>query len=120
MKNLLPWILVVAVLSACGFGGQADGLVIGKAELLLLESFPVQVRLQVEGTHPACNRLGWNVAVDETQERIDVDLRTESDPQAECVSDRAKFKESIPLGSFETARYDVYLNGETIGKLELP
>ena len=30
------------------------------------------------------------------------------------------FDESIPLGSFEEADLEVFLNGESIGRIELP
>ena len=58
--------------------------------------------------------------MDDSQGRIDIRLRTVSDPQTECVTDRARFKETIPLGAFEAAHYAVYLNGEAVETLELP
>jgi hypothetical protein len=120
VKHSMLWLPLAAILAACSLRGSAEGLSIEKTDLLLLESFPVQVRLLVEGTYPACTQFVWDVTADDAQGRIDVELRTVSDPQTECVTDRARFKESIPLGSYETARYEVYLNGESVGTLALP
>jgi hypothetical protein len=120
VKHSMVWLSLAAILAACSLGGSTEDLSIEKTDLLLLESYPVQVRLLVEGTLPACRQFVWDVAVDDSQGRIDVALRTVSDPQTECVTDRARFKETIPLGAFETAHYEVYLNGEAVETLELP
>ncbi|HET7009641.1 MAG TPA: hypothetical protein VFI11_02600 [Anaerolineales bacterium] len=118
-RQFVIWLGAAFLLAGCSPGGSPS-LTIDRTDLLLLESYPVQVRLVVEGSQPACGRLDWDVALDEAARRIDVDLRSVSDPQIECDADRARFEESIPLGSFETADYEVYLNGVSIGRLQLP
>ena len=117
MSRLAAVLLTVSVmLSAC----RPAGLAIESTEMLLLESYPVQVRLLVRGTQPACHRLRWDVAIDEGGGRIDVLLESMEAAQAPCLPGRAPFAESIPLGAFATADFEVYLNGEAVGALELP
>jgi hypothetical protein len=103
------------VLAAC----RPTDMVIDGTDVLLLESYPVQVRLLVTGSHPACETLAWDAAVGEAAGRIDVDLRSEPSSEDGCIG-RRSFEESIPLGSFETADFEIFLNGERVGAVRLP
>ena len=88
--------------------------------MLQLESYPVQVRLSVHGRRSTCDRLQWDVRLDEAERRIDIRLWAEPGPALFCLPSELAFDESIPLGAFETEDLEVFLNGESIGRIDLP
>ena len=91
------------------------------AEVLLLESFPVQVRLEITGELPnPCSRLGWAVTPGDDQGRIQVALFVDEPTEAACIQVVAPYAESIPLGAFERGSYAVFLNGQQVGEFVLP
>jgi hypothetical protein len=91
------------------------------AEVLLAESFPVQVRLEVRGELPdACGTLGWAVAPGEDQGRIQVALYVDRPTAGACIQVVTPFTASIPLGTFERGSYAVFVNGEQVDDFVLP
>jgi hypothetical protein len=91
------------------------------SEILMLESFPVQVRLHVAGTLPTpCHELMWDVADPDEEGRILVDLYSESDPGLACIQIIEPFDVSIPLGSYAEGSFTVWLNAEKVGEISLP
>jgi len=124
MRGILVGLgVALLLLSACAPATEPAGsgwLTIDRSEMLLLESFPVQVRLSIHGTRSTCDRLDWDVRLDEVVRRIEVRLWAEPGPALTCLPGETAFDESIPLGSFEEADLEVFLNGESIGRIELP
>jgi hypothetical protein len=105
-------------------GGEAEGtrgpVYVDSTELLLLESYPVQVRLKVSGSLPTpCHALKWEIREPSAKGRIDVALFSLADPNLACIQVLEPFDASIPLGAFESGSYNVYLNGEPVGDLEI-
>jgi hypothetical protein len=91
------------------------------AEVLLLESFPVQVKLEISGELPnPCARLGWSVMPGDDQGRIQVALYVDEPTEAACIQVVAPYSQSIPLGSFERGSYGVFVNGQQVGEFVLP
>ena len=91
------------------------------AEVLLAESFPVQVRLEVTGELPdPCGTLGWVVAPGDDQGRIQVSLYVDRPTDAACVQVVAPYAASIPLGTFESGSYAVFVNGTQVADFVLP
>jgi hypothetical protein len=91
------------------------------AEVLLLESLPVQVKLKISGELPnPCARLGWSVAPGDDQGRIQVALYVDEPTEAACIQVVAPYSQSIPLGSFERGSYGVFVNGQQVGDFVLP
>lgn len=83
-------------------------------DILYLESFPVQVRLVVQGSVPTpCHQTRWEV--EDLGRAIDVRLWSEILLGQSCAQVLAPFEVSIPLGSFESASSPVLLNGEQVG-----
>jgi hypothetical protein len=115
--------VAVLLLSACAPAKEPAGsgrLTIDRSEMLLLESFPVQVQLSIHGTRSTCDRLDWDVRLDEVVGRMEVRLWAEPGPALTCLPGETVFDESIPLGSFEVADLEVFLNEESIGRIDLP
>jgi len=93
----------------------------GAAKTLLLESFPVQVRLEITGELAnACSRLGWAVTPGDDQGRIQVTLYLDEPTETACAQVVAPYAESIPLGAFERGSYAVFVNGLQVGEFVLP
>ena len=91
------------------------------AEVLLAESFPVQVRLEVTGVLPdPCAKPGWAVAPGDDQGRIQVSLFFDRPTDTACVQVVAPFAASIPLGTFERGSYAVFVNGTQVADFVLP
>ncbi len=97
-----------------------DGVQITSAEVLLLESFPVQVRLNVSGNLPTpCHMLRAEVNEPDTQNRIEVELYSLVEPDVICIQVIQPFESTIPLGEYPPGGYQVYLNGELVGEFTL-
>jgi hypothetical protein len=87
-------------------------------QILYLESWPVQVTLQVSGTLPTpCNDAVWEVSAGD--EVIDVRLWSEVDPEVMCATVLEPVELSIPLGSYEDASIPVLLNTIPVGSVEV-
>lgn len=97
-------------------GGDVDPVYVDSAEIIYLESFPVQVQLLVKGSLPTpCHQPVFEVQDFGTS--IAVDIWSLADPDQVCVQVLEPFELAIALGSFETANLPVLLNGEEIGRI---
>lgn len=89
------------------------------AELLILESYPVQINLVLKGNLPTpCHELRVSAAEADSKNRILVDAYALADPEAVCVQMLQPFEATIPLGSFPAGHYTVWVNGEKIGEFD--
>ncbi len=89
-------------------------------ELLILESYPYQVRMILRGSLPTpCATLHWSVEPADEQGRIQVELCSLSDPNLACIQILHSIEESIPLGSFTEGSYSIWVNGELVEEFEL-
>jgi hypothetical protein len=127
----LTWCLAVFLLASGWTGAEhatsaADStapdlrgpVYVDATEILLLESFPVQVRLVVRGALPTpCHEAVWEV--DHRDEAIEVGLWSEIDLGQTCAQVLEPFEITIPLGSHRASDALVVLNGEAIGQLAI-
>lgn len=89
---------------------------IDSSELLILESYPLQIRLLVEGNLPTpCHQLRATMEAPDDQGNIHIKLYSLVDPEAICIQMLEDFESNIPLGSFPDGSYSVWLNGEQVG-----
>jgi len=95
-----------------------DGRVtVESTEVLLLESYPVQVVLQITGTLPTpCHDLAHTVADDGT--RIDVALSAQSSGES-CAQVIEPFNERVALGSYAAGARTIWVNGDRVGDFDL-
>ena len=85
---------------------------VDSVELLLMESYPVQVMAVVEGTLPnPCHTLTWEHSEPDTDGRITLDIISLFDPNEECIEMIEEFAENIPVGAFESGGYILVVNG---------
>jgi hypothetical protein len=90
---------------------------ISESDVLLLESYPVQVMLSLSGTlSTPCHHLRAKVNPPDAQNRIQVEVYSLYDPDEICIQVLQEFETNIPLGSYTKGSYTVWLNGEQVGE----
>jgi hypothetical protein len=98
--------------------GSVNGEVsITKADLLIMESYPIQVSLQVEGEKPTpCHEIFWTV--DDTGDTIEITMISQVNADQSCAQVISPFMISVPLGSWAEESRSVVLNGENVGSFD--
>jgi hypothetical protein len=93
---------------------------IDRTEIILLESYPVQVRLNVVGNLPTpCHELEWDIAPPDGEGRIAVEIYSITKVGDTCIQVLEPFDVQIPVGDFTEGSFSVWLNGEMIGEFDL-
>lgn len=109
-----------------GSGQPLDGAVyIGSADLLIMESYPVQVALAITGDLPTpCHEFRYQYEIQDfgDEKRVDVSAYSVADPDAICTQVLQPFEEriSFDLQNALEGTYVVYLNGERVGEFSYP
>jgi hypothetical protein len=98
--------------------GNIDGEVsIDSTDLLIMESFPIQVSLQVEGEKPTpCHEIFW--IAEDTGETIEIDMISQVASDQSCAQVIEPFMISVPLGSWADESRTVVLNGVEVGSFD--
>jgi hypothetical protein len=85
-------------------------------DVLLQETFPLQVLLHLKGTLPTpCHHLRARIDGPDIENRIQVDMYSLYKPDEVCIQVLQEFDIFLPLGSFPDGTYTIWLNGEKIG-----
>jgi hypothetical protein len=112
-----------------GIGGTGDeGKVRGNAyvrdaQLVIMESYPVQVSLSVSGELPTpCNEFRYAIEQPDAENRIYVEVYSVVDPEELCIQVLESFSEniSLPVQDLPDGTYSVYVNGELVGEFSYP
>jgi inhibitor of cysteine peptidase len=125
-SRMIVFVLIIAsLLGACGGSGESseppspggdveEGMApIEKVEVLLLESFPLQVHLKVEGYMPdGCTEVA-STEVDKQDHRFEVTIRTSRPTDVLCTEAIEPFEMNIPLDVYglPAGEYQVDVNG---------
>ncbi len=89
------------------------------SELTILESYPVQVNLYLNGRLPTpCHELRVAVDPPDKENRIYIDVYTLVDPAIMCIQVIKDFDTTVSLGTFPAGHYSVYVNDELIGEFD--
>lgn len=98
--------------------GSVDGdVTITGTDLLIMESFPIQVSLQVEGEKPTpCHEVFWTA--EDTGEAIEIVMISQANADQSCAQVLEPFAISVPLGSWADETRAVILNGEDVGSFD--
>ena len=93
-------------------GGQKGQAFVDSVDLLLLESYPVQVRATLHGSLPTpCHSLAWTLGEPVPDGRIVLEVYSRYDPTQVCAQVLQPFEKSVPVGSFTSGSYVLVLNG---------
>ena len=91
-----------------------------ETQIYVLESYPMQVRLQLKGNLPTpCHQLRAVVSGPDSQDRINVELYSLVEPDLNCIQVLEPFDETVSLGSFTGGSFTVWVNGEKVEDLNL-
>ena len=128
---LTTWLALL--LAACGAqateepGGNPLGgaVYISNYELLIMESYPVQVALWVEGDLPTpCHEFRYQYEIQNFGGTVRLDVVTYSyaDPATACAQVLQPFEHriSFDLTTGPEGDYEVYLDGELVGEFTYP
>ena len=98
--------------------GNIDGEVtIVSADLRIMESFPIQVMLDVSGEKPTpCHEVFWTAEDDGAVIHIEMISQVASDQV--CAQVIEPFIVAVPLGSWEGEDREVVLNDDVIGSFQ--
>jgi len=87
--------------------------------LLIRESYPPQIALEISGNLPTpCNLLRAVIAEPDAENKINVDVYTVVDPNMMCTQVLKPFSENMELGTFPSGHYSVWVNGELAGEFD--
>lgn len=87
--------------------------------LLVLESFSVQINLELQGYLPTpCHNLRVSILPPDGENRIYGEIYAVVDPSMMCIQVIKEFDTFVSLGSFPTGHYQVYINGELVGEFD--
>lgn len=90
---------------------------VDSAQLIILESYPLQIKLAVAGNLPTpCHQLRSKVNAPDDQNRITVELYSLVDPLEICIQVLQSFETEIDLGSYPDGTYTVWLNETPVGE----
>lgn len=93
---------------------------VDESGVILMESYPVQAALLVSGNLPTpCHELRATVSEPDKENNIYVELFSLTDPNMACIQMLEQFEASIPLGSYSSGSYTVFLNGDKVGEINL-
>lgn len=93
-------------------GATRGPVYIDSVELLMLESWPVQVHARVRGNLPTpCHALARDLSGPDTSGRIVLDVYSATDADVVCTQVLEPFEQSISLGSFTSGSYVLVVNG---------
>jgi hypothetical protein len=88
-------------------------------ELLTLESFPLQFTVSLAGSLPTpCHELRISISAPDPGNRIAMEVYSVTNPGQACISILESFEANIPLGSFATGRYSLWINGEKFSEFD--
>lgn len=95
------------------------GVYLNSVDLLVMESFPLQFSLEVTGNLPTpCHQLTYAVNPPDAENKIVVELGALQTGSAVCIQVLQPFSAVIPLGSFPTGHYTVWIGGKQAAEFD--
>jgi inhibitor of cysteine peptidase len=139
VKKFLLLGIVLLLIGACApqadappdTGGGTSGEMtegaayVESADVLVMESYPVQVAVVVEGSLPTpCHELRCTYEIQgfEDEPRLDIRVYSVADAEAVCIQMLEPFEAriGIPMQGAPDGVYVVYVNGERVGEFSYP
>jgi hypothetical protein len=100
---------------------QSGPVYIDATQLIMKESYPVQVELLVVGNLPTpCHHLRVDTTEPDEDGHIQIQIYSVSNPDTMCAQVLEPFEAAIPLGDFTEGNFTYSINDEFDGKFQLP
>jgi inhibitor of cysteine peptidase len=112
-----------------GIGGDSDGekvsanAYVSDAQLLIMESYPVQIALVVSGDLPTpCHEFQYEISEPDAENQIFVEIFSMVNPGEVCIEVLEPFSEniSLPVADLPDGIYTIFVNGELVGEFSYP
>jgi len=88
-----------------------------EVEITVMESYPVQVVVEIRGNLPTpCHLVRARVGEPDEQGRIEVEVYSLTEADTICIQVIQPFETRIPLGSFTSGDYTIFVNGKQVGQ----
>jgi len=92
---------------------------VDSASLVFMESYPIQIMLELKGSLPTpCNQLRVVVNPPNEQNQVHVEVYSVIDPTHMCAQVLEPFSANMNLGSYPTGSYTVWVNGQMRGAFD--
>jgi hypothetical protein len=93
---------------------------IKNSSVVIRESFPAQVSVILKGNlSDPCHQLRVVVTPANAQNKINLEVYSVVDSSMACIMVIKPFTATIPLGSYASGHFTVYVNGQLVGELDL-
>jgi hypothetical protein len=90
------------------------------SEIVIMESFPVQVNVILRGSLPdPCHILRIVPPDPDRDNKIDLEVYSLVDPSQACITVIEPFEATVSLGSFSTGTYTILVNGVVLGEFDV-
>jgi len=96
---------------------------ISESQLLIMESFPVQIMVNLMGDLPtACHTFQTNYYLVNSLNEIHIEVFSEYDGNSTCIQGLQPFEEniSIPMDKDAEGIFTIWINSEKIGEFSYP
>lgn len=98
---------------------ERGNVFISESELLIRESYPVQIALALSGELPTpCHQLRININLPDAENKIQIDIYTVFNPALNCIQVLKPFQENVELGTFPSGHYTVWVNENQVGEFD--
>ena len=98
---------------------QRSAAFVDNAQLMILESDPIQVNLQIKGSLPTpCHILRIAISPPDKENHIAISVYSLVDPAVVCIQVLQEFETSVPLGAYPYGHYLVYVNDMLVGEFD--
>lgn len=98
---------------------ERGSVFMSNSELLIRESYPVQIALVLSGELPTpCHQLRVNMNPPDAENKIQVEAYTVFDPAMNCIQVLKPFQENVELGTFPSGHYTVWVNENQVGEFD--
>jgi len=88
-------------------------------QINVMESYPLQFSLQMLGSLPTpCHQLRVNITPPDKDKRILIDVYSIVNPENMCVEMLEDFDVTIPLGSFPSGHYSIWVDGSQVSEFD--
>ena len=104
-------------------GAVYSEVTVNNADMVIMESFPVQVAVNVSGTMPTpCNHIRVQVVQPDENNQFHITIDSWSDPTLDCIQVLGEFEQriSLQLENVADGDYTVWVNGEQVGTFTYP
>lgn len=89
------------------------------ADLLTMESYPLQFALVLKGNLPTpCHEIRVVYNEPDADNKINLEVYSVADPDAVCAQMLRPFEQNVSLGSFPSGHYTVWVNGEQVTEFD--